>query len=251
MVYFSKKQAASVAYTKQEADAKFARLSLANTFTSNNTFNNPIVVGGSILAKKDANSVSAFEITNQSEKTIHFDYIQPTSGFRNYCNIDFRIKEANGSFQTGFKIQIQNTQANLVFSTDCSAYSFSNKEIKEVSNPTSSTSVANKQYVDNRVKLIEKTGFSFRRQTLNTNAGNEVTKYYASMNYTTIGITNTSQIISCYLKSIPSQGQHLVVTFFGEYNTDTLLVEIYQYNNRNDITNDLNTATFIIGYINS
>ena len=251
MVYFSKKQASSLGYSKQEADTKFAKLSLANTFTNNNTFNNPIVIGGNIALKKSGQEVSDIEITNQNEKTIHFDFIQPTSGFRNYCNVDFRIKQGTGNFETGFKIQIQDAQHDLIFSTDCVAYSFNNKEIKGVATPTANTSVANKTYVDNKVKLIEKSGFSFTRQQLNTTSGNEVTKYYATMTYTTIGITNTSQILSCYLKSIPSQGQHLVVTFFGEYNTDTLLVEIYQYNNTSDITNDLNRATFRIGYINS
>lgn len=123
--------------------------------------------------------------------------------------------------------------------------------IKNLKNPTENNDATNKQYVDNRVKLIEKSGFSFTRQVINSNAGNQVVKYYASMNYSTIGIGNNSQILSCYSKSIPAQGQHLVITFFGEYNTDTLLIEIYQYASNTDITNNLNSAVFRIGYINS
>lgn len=251
MVYFSKKQLSSVAYTKSEADAKFAKLSLANTFTNNNTFNNPIVVGGSIALKKSGGEVSDIELTSQGEKTIHFDFIQPTSGFRNYCNVDFRIKQATNAFQTGFKIQIQNDAANLVFSTDCAAYSFSNKEIKEVSNPTSNTSVANKQYVDNVVKYIEKVGgLSFTRQPLNQTAGQQVIKYYCNINYSTINIPNGKHIISCYSKTIPAQGAHLVITFFPVYQANQCLIEIYQYNSSTDITTNLNGATYCFTYLN-
>ena len=251
MVYFSKKQLSSVAYTKQEADNKFAKLSVANAFSGNNTFNNPIIIGGSILAKKDSNSVSAIELTNQGEKSITFDFIQPTTGFRNYCNVFFRIKEANGSFQSGFKIQIQNTDANLVFSTDCNAYSFSNKEIKDVNNPTSNKSVANKQYVDNIVKYVEKVGgLSFTRQPLNQTAGQQVIKYYCNINYSTINIPNGKHIISCYSKTIPAQGAHLVITFFPVYQANQCLIEIYQYNSSTDITTNLNGATYCFTYLN-
>ena len=247
MVYFS-----NLSFTKSESDARYAKLGAANRFLGVNTFNRPIAVGGNGLATKSGDSISVVELSNQNEKSMTFDFIQPTSGFRNYCNVFFRIKENNGNYQTGYKIQIKNNEAGLYFSTACNFYEYDNKEIKGVANPTTNTSVANKQYVDNRVRLIEKVGgFSFTRQVINNATGNLVVKYYGNMNYTTIGITNTSQIISCYLKSIPSQGQHLVITFFGEYNTDNLLVEIYQYGSNTDITTSLNNATFRIGYINS
>lgn len=160
---------------------------------------------------------------------------------------------------TSFKFVKNNSTALMILETNNDANTATisspntnnNLSIKNLKDPTEANDAANKAYVDNRVKLIEKSGFSFTRQVINNASGNQVIKYYGGMNYTTIGITNTSQIISCYLKSIPSSGQHLVVTFFGEYNTDNLLIEIYQYNSANDITNDLNRAIFRIGYINS
>ena len=251
MVYFSKKQASSLGYTKQEADTKFAKLSIANTFTNNNTFNNPIVVGGNIALKKSGGEVTDVEITNQNEKTIHFDFIQPTSGFRNYCNVDFRIKQGTGNFETGFKIQVQDNQHDLIFSTDCTAYSFSNKELKQVATPTANTSVANKQYVDGIVKYVEKVGgLTFTRQQLNTTSGQEVTKYYCNINYNTISIPNGKHIISCYSKTISAQGAHLVITFFPVYQANQCLIEIYQYNSATDISNNLNSATYCFTYLN-
>lgn len=185
---------------------------------------------------------------------------------------DIELKNStsnNGAFLSNFQYQNQNltsfkfvknpSKALLILEvnndTETASITTPNKvnglTIRNLANPTQNNDATNKQYVDNRVKLIEKSGFSFTRQVINNNAGNQVVKYYASMNYSTIGIGNNSQILSCYSKSIPAQGQHLVITFFGEYNTDTLLIEIYQYASNADITNNLNSAVFRIGYINS
>lgn len=248
MVYFS-----NLSFTKKESDDRYAKLESANVFEGQNTFNQRITSYKGFQTSNVNADIIAMNAIN--EKASRIIYKQTGTGFKNWCNMKY-LWTNNDSTYTNlltftFKPDNSNDNNIVEFTTELGSFSFNNKEIKGVSNPTTNNSVANKQYVDNRVKLIEKTGFNFTRQELNTTSGNEITKYFASMNYTTIGITNTSQIISCYLKSIPSRGQHLVVTFFGEYNTDTLLVEIYQYNNRNDITNDLNTATFIIGYINS
>lgn len=242
-------QAANKSYV-DNAVSGCAKLGAANTFTQQNTFNLRI------------NSNKGFETTNanadilkmelQGEKTANVVFKQTQTGYLNYCNMKFAFTQNDSTYTNLLTFTFRpNNNEGVFLSTSLNCFDFGNKEIKSVVTPTTNTSVANKQYVDNRVKLIEKSGFSFTRQVINNAAGNQVIKYYGGMNYTTIGITNTSQILSCYLKTIPSQGQHLVVTFFGEYNTDNLLVEIYQYGSNTDITTQLNSAVFRIGYINS
>lgn len=151
MVYFS-----NLNYTKSESDARYAKLGAANRFLGVNTFNRPINISASNAIAKTGNSINVVELTDQNEKTMTFDFIQPTSGFRNYCNVFFRIKEADGAYQTGYKIQIRNNDAGLYFSTACNFYEYDNKEIKGVANPTTNTSVANKQYVDTTVTGLMK-----------------------------------------------------------------------------------------------
>ena len=247
MVYFS-----NISYTKIEADNKFAKLGAANTFSGQNTFNQRITsYKGFQTSNVNADILS---MNDNAEKKANIVYKQTSTGYKNWCNMRF-LWTANDTNYTNlltFTFKPDNSVNEVEITTDLGSFVFNNKEIKGVATPTTNNSVANKQYVDNRVRLIEKVGgFSFTRQVINNATGNQVVKYYGNMNYTTIGITNTSQIISCYLKSIPSQGQHLVITFFGEYNTDNLLVEIYQYGSNTDITTSLNNATFRIGYINS
>lgn len=133
--------------------ADYATLAGNNTFTGNNTFNNAIVSGSSVGIKRAGAELTVAELTEQGSKEMHFDFIQPTGSFRNYCSIDFRIKQDNGTFQNGLKIEVRDSNDGLFYSTSCAFYDYANKEIKSIANPTTNTSAANKQYVDD---LLEK-----------------------------------------------------------------------------------------------
>lgn len=317
MVYFSKKQASSLGYTKSEADAKFAKLSLANTFTNTNTFNNRI------------NSNKGFETTSsnadilkmdlQTEKSANVVYKQSSSGYKNFCNMKYlwtnndtaytnlltyifkpdtgnneveitsdlasftvtkpvnfknRVElkgsaNNNGAFLENFPYQNQNytslkfvknsTNALLIIevNNDNSTATISapntnnNLAIKSLKNPTDANDATNKQYVDGIVKYVEKAGgLTFTRQEISTVSGARVNKYYANVPFSTINIPTGKHIISCYLKSIPASGHHLVITFFPQQATNQALIEIYQYNNTTDITTQLNGATYCFTYLN-
>ena len=236
MVYFS-----NLSFTKSESDARYAKLGAANRFLGVNTFNRPIAVGGSGLATKSGDSISVVELSNQGEKSMTFDFIQPTSGFRSYCNVYFRIKENNGSYQTGYKIQIRNNDAGLYFSTACNFYEYDNKEIKGVANPTTNTSVANKQYVDSRVVFVDKNSLTFHRQEIEAN---KIYKYYTdAIPYRDI-LQGCTGVISVACSDIPVSAQHLVITYFPKRQGNNVLIEIYQYNSNTDITNNLHSANF-------
>lgn len=175
----------------------------------------------------------------------------------------------NGAFLTNFQYQNQNltslkfvknpSKAMLILEVnndnETANISTPNKvdglTIKNLANPTQNNDATNKQYVDGIVKYIEKAGgLSFTKQEISTVAGARVNKYYANINYSTINIPNGKHIISCYCKTIPSSGQHLVITFFPQYATNQCLIEIYQYNNTTDITTQLNGATYCFTYLN-
>lgn len=246
MVYFS-----NLNYTKSESDARYAKLGAANVFAGQNTFNQRITsYRGFQTSNGNADILS---MNDNAEKKANIVYKQTTTGYKNWCHMQY-LWTANDTNYTNlltFTFKPDTTVNEVDITTDLGSFSFNNKEIKGVSSPTTNTSVANKQYVDNIVKYVEKRGgLTFTRQQLNTTSGNEVTKYYANVNYSAIPIPNGKHIISCYSKSIPASGAHLVITFFPVYNTNQCLIEIYQYNSATDITSQLNGATYCFTYLN-
>lgn len=223
MVYFSKKQIGPGANTATKDGT--------NNFTGQNTFNNNTYFNENLWVLKD--------------KFAYFGWDQ--NGAKLKVGGKPGGQDGYITALTGDLIVNENGHGRVNIKTDMV---MDNHWIGNLHDPSNAQDAATKNYVDNRVKLIEKSGFSFTRQAINTSAGAQVYKYYGNMSYTNIGIGNNAQILSVYCKSIPSSGQHIVITFFGEYQTDNLLIEIYQYGSDTNITNDLNSAIFRIGYIN-
>ena len=116
----------------------------------------------------------------------------------------------------------------------------------KVATPTDNNHVTNKEYVDGKIKFIEKTGISFTRQELE--AG-KVTKYWAQINYSDLPIPNGKKIVSCNAKK-PIDSQHMLVSFFPSNSDNQALIEVYQYNSTTDITNNLRQIIFCLTYIN-
>lgn len=250
MVYFSKKQLASVAYTKSEADAKFAKLASPNNFTGANTFSQTINSNKGF--ETTSNNADILKMDLQAQKTANIVYKQSQTGYLNYCNFKYLFTANDTTYTKLLEFEFRpNSNEGVFINTDLNNITFNNKEIKGVASPTTNTSVANKQYVDNIVKYVEKVGgLSFTRQPLNQTTGQQVIKYYCNINYSTINIPNGKHIISCYSKTIPAQGAHLVITFFPVYQANQCLIEIYQYNSSTDITTNLNGATYCFTYLN-
>ena len=219
-------------YTKTQSDAKYAKLGEANTFTGTNTFNEDTNFNNTINFKNPSNNNGAF--------LDNFVYNR-----NNLTALKF-VKNNNTALMI---LEVNNDNSSATISSPSTN---NNLAIKNLKNPTENNDAANKNYVDNIVKYVEKAGgLSFTRQPLNTTSGNELTKYYAYVSYSSIPVPNGKHIISCYSKSIPASGHHLVITFFPQQTTNQALIEIYQYNNTTDITNQLNGATYCFTYLNA
>ena len=118
----------------------------------------------------------------------------------------------------------------------------------KVATPTDNNHVATKEYVDNRIKYVEKVGgLSFNRD--NPIIENKLCKYWARVDYSDLGIPNGKTIISCNIKK-PANGQAISLSFFPVNNTNQVLIEIYNYNNASDIKSQLNGLTYCFTYIN-
>lgn len=247
MVYFS-----NISYTKIEADNRYAKLSASNVFAGQNTFNQRITSYKGFQTSNENADILA--MNDNGEKKANIVYKQTSTGFKNWCNMRY-LWTSDDSHYTNlltFTFKPNDTENVVDINTELGSFVFNNKEIKGVATPTTNTSVANKQYVDNIVKYVEKRGgLSFHKQDIITVTGATVNKYYATVNFSNITVPNGKHIISCYFKNIPSSGQHLVLSFFPGHGNNQCLIEVYQYNNTTDITNDLNNATYSFTYLNA
>lgn len=208
-------------YTKTESDAKYAKLASANTFTTTNTFN------------AQTNFKSKIELKNSTNQNgVYIDNFDYNS--QNYSAIKF-FKGSTNALQ----IEVNNNTNEAILS-----YPSNSIKIKNLANPVNNDNATNKAYVDSRVAFVTKNNLSFTRQTINTTAGQQVTKYYTNaIAYNTID-PNCTGIISIACSDIPADGQHLVITYFPKRLGNNALIEIYQYNSSTDITNNLHSANF-------
>lgn len=262
MVYFSKKQAASGSAT----------IVGNNTFTGNNTFNNPVVVGNPTANNQATNKQYVDNAINGCAKLGSANTFTQINTFNAQTNfkskLEFKKTNDNGIYIDNYDYGSENYTALKFFkgstnalqiecnnTTNTATISAPNLtgrlHINNLATPVNSDNAANKQYVDGIVKYVEKVGgLSFTRQPLNQTQGQQVTKYYATINYSDIPIPNGKHIISCYSKTIPVSGAHLVITFFPVWSANQCLIEIYQYNDSTDIHTNLNAATYCFTYLN-
>ena len=260
MVYFGKKQIGSGSAT----------LAGNNTFTGNNTFNNPVVVGNPTANNQATNKQYVDNAINGCAKLASANTFTQINTFNNQANFKSKIElkktNNNGVYIDNFDYASENYSAIKFFKGSTNAlqievnndtnvatisYPSHSININNLANPTNNDNAANKGYVDGIVKYVEKVGgLSFTRQELNRTQGQQVTKYYAIINYSDIPIPNGKHIISCYSKTIPASGAHLVITFFPVWSANQCLIEMYQYNDSTDIHTQLNNATYCFTYLN-
>ena len=118
----------------------------------------------------------------------------------------------------------------------------------KVATPTDNNHVTNKEYVDNRIKYVEKVGgLSFNRD--NPIIENKLCKYWVSVNYSDLGIPNGKTIISCNIAK-PADSKSISLSFFPKNAQNQCLIEIFQYNETSDIRTQLNGLTYCFTYIN-
>lgn len=105
-----------------------------------------------------------------------------------------------------------------------------------------------KQALNNKIKYVEKVGgITFTAGQIIIQ--NKIRKYWARVNYSDLGIPNGKTIISCNIAK-PANAKHLVLSFFPKNDENQCLIEIYQYNETNDIATALGGLTYCFTYIN-
>lgn len=215
-------QAANKSYV-DSAVGGCAKLGSANTFTQTNQFNNQTNFRGKVELKNNSSNNGAY--------LENFDYYNA-----NYTALKFFTSGTNT-----LQIEVNHTANHATISAPTTS---NNLEILNLKNPTNANDAANKAYVDSKVVFVTKNNLSFTRQTINTTAGQQVTKYYTnSIPYNTID-PNCTGIISIACSDIPAQGEHLVITYFPKRSGNNALIEIYQYNSSANITTNLQSANF-------
>lgn len=260
MVYFSKKQVTT------NLPANIVKSDSNNTFTGNNTFNGSVVVPTPTNANQAANKSYVDTAISGCAKLASSNTFTQTNQFNNQTNFRAKIElknttnnngaylenfEYNSANYTAFKffkgstnglqIEMNNTANTATISAPNTS---NNLSILNLKNPTNANDAANKAYVDSRVVFVTKNNLTFHRQTINTTAGNQVTKYYSdAIPFTNID-PNCTGIISIACSDIPASGEHLVITYFPKRLGNNGLIEVYQYASNTDITNSLHSANF-------
>ena len=278
MVYFGKKSIGDLEALKQkiqqleQALNNTAKTNTANTFTQKQTINKgnssdahslsieydnnksgQIVFkeGGTVKAfiGKENPTQTQFIISNGDRqiqlKGGNNNLIVNSSGLQARMKVEFGSQIICGHGGTLIKfLPEDNTTKTLQFYNN--APTDGKRLMLKVATPTDNNHVTNKEYVDGKIKFIEKTGISFTRQELE--AG-KVTKYWAQINYSDLPIPNGKKIVSCNAKK-PVDSQHMLVSFFPSNSDNQALIEVYQYNSTTDITNNLRQTIFCLTYIN-
>ena len=200
------------------------KLNSNNTFTGTNTFNGVTNFHNAIYFKNTTNNNGAF--------LQNFDY-----NSENYTALKF-TKNPSAAVLI-FEVNYDRNTATISSPT-----TNNHLYINNLANPTSDNQAANKAYVDTRVFFLTKNNITFTRQTINTTAGNQVTKYYSNnIPYSGI-LPNCTNVISVTCSDIPVSGEHLVITWFPKRSGNNVLIEIYQYGSNNDIKSQLDRANF-------
>ena len=280
MVYFGKKSIGDLEALKQQIQAleqalnNTVKTNTANTFTEKQTINKgdssdphslsieynnnksgQIVFkeGGTVKAfiGKENPTQTQFIISNGDRqiqlKGGNNNLIVNSSGLQARMNVEFgsQIQVGSGTATIKF-LSEDNTTKTLQFYNN--QPTDSKRLMLKVATPTDNNHVATKEYVDNRIKYVEKVGgLNFTKDTHIIDG--KLCKYWAQVNYTDLGIPDGKTIISCNIKK-PANGQSISLSFFPVNNTNQVLIEIYNYNNASDIKSQLNGLTYCFTYIN-
>ncbi len=123
------------------------------TISGTKTFNSSIELGNNTYLTKTTNDTLLLAtIINQGQKYVDILFQQPTNGFRNYCNINLKVKNgSNGTPTTVFSLQTRDTNAGVYATCEGDKFSFTNPtKVSNVATPTNDYDAANKGYVDSR-----------------------------------------------------------------------------------------------------
>lgn len=129
-----------------------AKKNEANTFTQSQTINGHIQTNNGL--RSDNANPTLTTIVNQGEKNLNILFEQPNAGFRNFCHINFNVKEgSSGTPATILKLSSKGgNDKGLFITTEENKLKFENPTTISnglVPTPTMDNGIANKTYVDN------------------------------------------------------------------------------------------------------
>lgn len=133
------------------------KLSGNQTINGVKAFTSPTTIMNSTAFKRSGSAVTIMEIENQGEKNINLDFIQPKPGFRNYSNLNFRVKNgSNTNFVDVLKLQTRDTGTGLYVATEGNKVTFiSPTTINNIATPTANSDATNKEYVDRAIANVQ------------------------------------------------------------------------------------------------
>lgn len=114
------------------------------------TFNSSLELGNNVYLAKGGESLKLATLVAQNQKSIDVLFVQPNSGFRNYCDINLKVKNGtNSNILTVFSLQTRDTNAGVYATCEGNKFIFSNPTlIGGIQTPVGNNDGANKQYVD-------------------------------------------------------------------------------------------------------
>ena len=280
MVYFGKKSIGDLEALKQQIQAleqalnNTAKTNTANTFTEKQVINKtntndvhslsieyPDNKSGQIVFK-EGGTVKAFigkENPTQTQFIISNGNRElKLSGGNNNMSVNSSGLTARMDVEFGTRIKMGHGGALIRFTPEDSTLKTlqfyennptdSKRLMLKVATPTDNNHVTNKEYVDNRIKYVEKVGgLSFTKDT--DIISGKLCKYWARVNYSDLGIPNGKTIISCNIAK-PADSKSISLSFFPKNAQNQCLIEIFQYNETSDIRTQLNGLTYCFTYIN-
>lgn len=135
----------------------------AQTIDGTKTLNTSLQLANNTYLAKGGTRLSLATLVAQGQKTLDILFVQPTAGYRNYCDINLNVKNgSNATVITVFTLQTRDTNAGVYARCEGDKFIFSNPTlVGGIQAPVGNNDAANKLYVDAiKTKIKEIAGVS-------------------------------------------------------------------------------------------
>lgn len=114
------------------------------------TFNSSLQLANNTYLAKGGERLPLATLVAQGQKAIDILFVQPTTGYRNYCHINLKVKNGNdANAMTVFTLQTRDTNAGVYATCEGNKFLFLNPTlVGGIQTPIGNNDAANKSYVD-------------------------------------------------------------------------------------------------------
>lgn len=227
--YYTKEQ---TNHEIEQAISQIPQPDLSNVVKKNET--NTITTDKLLTSTNQNNTV--YEIVNNYEKKMYFDFIQSKGGYRNWNHLIFRAKLRTNDYVNIIDLYSKDVSNGLWLNVENNKINFDTPTlIGGVATPIGNNDVANKLYVDNKISQIPATDLSnyYNKQEINNYRDEFINNYpdyfYLERYYYTQEqvneLVNTETNINGVGVKIPNQfvdgkqvyGSYKVINTTGQY----------------------------------